>query len=258
MEFDNSLREDFPFLSSFFSDNPLKPADSTNGFSVEASSSKELVHEFQHFDDHHHHHFPISGFTLNPDENHVDDHHFNVEGSSSDPLAGIQAPWASEEFLKDFNAYASTLLASDGNMHGFENSVGLWDNDPQKNLVLPLNIQELGSADVRLQADDVSCITLENGYHRSAAYDEKKRKRVNIRKATKIQKKSNIIKGQWTLQEDRYIYTYIYIYTTFIFWLINFFNFLARRPLFIYIFFYFSQLGFRVWCILFLIDEEFG
>lgn len=203
MEFDYNLREDSPFLSCFFSDNLSKPELTTNGFSLEASSSKELVHDFQHFD----------GFNLNPDH-HVD--HFNVEGySSSDPLYGIQAPWVSEGFLKDFNAYASTLFASDGNngnMHGFESSQNnlVQPMAGQSQIYLPLNIKELGSANVRL-ADDVSisCITLENGYQ-SRAY-QKKRKRVHIRKASKVQKKHNIIKGQWTPQEDRYIYIELYI-----------------------------------------------
>jgi myb proto-oncogene protein len=205
MEFDNNLREDFPFLSCFFSDNLSKPELTTNGFSLEASSSKELVHDFQHFD----------GFNnLNPDHHHVD--HFNVEGySSSDPLYGIQAPWVSEGFLKDFNAYASTLFASDGNngnMHGFESSQNnlVQPMAGQSQIYLPLNVKELGSANVRV-ADDVSisCITLDNGYHRRAY--QKKRKRVHIRKASKVQKKHNIIKGQWTPQEDRYVYIELHI-----------------------------------------------
>lgn len=202
MEFDNNLREDFPFLSSLFSDhNPSKP-ELTNGFSLEASSSKGLVHDFQHFDDHDH--FPLTGFNLNP--LHVDDQYFNVEGSSSDSLSGIQSPWPV------FNAYGNI----NANMHGFESSsVGLvWDN-PQNNLVQPMagqisqiylplnNIQELGSANIGRLGDDVSCITLESGYHRRAY--QKKRKRVHIRKASKVQKKHNIIKGQWTPQEDRCI-----------------------------------------------------
>uniref|UniRef100_A0A2N9HYE6 Uncharacterized protein n=1 Tax=Fagus sylvatica TaxID=28930 RepID=A0A2N9HYE6_FAGSY len=213
MEFDTNFREDFPFLSTLASNSPSKPPElpnelGGNQFSLEASSPKGLIHNFHNFDN-----FPLNGSNLNP--HHVD--HVNIEGSTTHPLDGIQIPYSdpfeaySNGFFKEFNAYASTLFAPDGkngNMHGFESTIGLWDN-PQKNLVqpiaqnqiyLPLNYQQLGSANGRL-AEDMSCTTAENGYHMKA--DEKKRKRMNMRKASKAQKKTNIIKGQWTPQEDR-------------------------------------------------------
>ncbi|KAG6716032.1 hypothetical protein I3843_04G025500 [Carya illinoinensis] len=226
--------DDFLFLSTLFPDqSDLSKPELKNGFSFENSNSfKEeyLSDNLHHIDNS----FPpFSGSDLNPHDDHVDDH-FNVEGFITDPNPGIQAPcpddqypaceaYESHEFLKDFNAnYASStiLFASDsksGNMHGFEtSSLGLLDNIPHQNFVQPITqtqiylplkiIQQPASANGNF-ADDVSCITAENGYYnyRKLLADQNiKRKRVlHIRKASRVPRKPTIIKGQWTPQEDR-------------------------------------------------------
>ncbi|KAG6719983.1 hypothetical protein I3842_03G035300 [Carya illinoinensis] len=189
MEFDANFREDFPCLSNLFSDNntPPKP-DLTDGFSLEPSSCKaSLFDDFDgHFD-----HFPLTVSNLNPHD-HGDDH-FNVEGSTSNPVSGIREYPCTDPceayanaFLNDFTA---SLFASDGG---------------QSHIYLPLNIQEHDGPTNGKFADDISCITAENGYNRKLAVQRKIRKRaVHTRKAIKVQKKPTIIKGQWTPQEDR-------------------------------------------------------
>ncbi|XP_041006823.1 transcription factor MYB118-like [Juglans microcarpa x Juglans regia] len=229
--FDTNFRDDFLFFSSLFPDQSLSEPELKNGFSLENSnsSSKDLSDNLHHIDNS----FPLisTGSDLNP-HLHVDDH-FNVEGFITDPNPGIQAPcpdqylaceaYESHEFLKDFNAnYASssTLFASDsknGNMHGFEtSSLGLLDNIPHQNFVQPIAqtqiylplkiIQQPASANGNF-ADDISCITAENGYYnyrQILADQDIKRKRVlHIRKASRVPRRPTIIKGQWTPQEDR-------------------------------------------------------
>uniref|UniRef100_A0A7N2KZ28 Uncharacterized protein n=1 Tax=Quercus lobata TaxID=97700 RepID=A0A7N2KZ28_QUELO len=157
---------------------------------------------------------PIYGSNLNP--HHVD--HVNLVGSTSNLLAGIQIPYVgpislfANEFYCDFNAYASSVFAPDGrngNMHGLESdvSLGLRDN-PQNNPVaqteayLLLNTQQLGSENGSF-AENKSCTEAETNKYLSKV-DLKKQQRLHMRKASKARKKYyNIIKGQWTPQEDR-------------------------------------------------------
>lgn len=249
MEFDTNFRDDFLFLSSLFSDTPPKP---TNVFSLGASSSKGSFDNLHHFDQY----SPLisNGSNLNP--HHI--YQFSCEGtSSSNPLSGVQTPYSdpfdqayANGFLKDPNAHAFSLFAPDGkngNMHDFESSLGHWDYS-QNNMVLPraqsqiyylsLNVQEPASANGRY-VDDVSCITAENVY--DGIGDQKKRSPVHTRKADRVQKKTNIIKGQWTPQEDRYIknHSTSSILVNYFFFL--FFSFfcllLTTRMLFLFFFF---------------------
>lgn len=75
----------------------------------------------------------------------------------------------------------------------------------QTHLYPSLNLREFGSASAtKLPADDqLSCITAQTRLHKRVA---RKKRPLHMRKASKVQKKSNIIKGQWTLQEDRFVY----------------------------------------------------
>ena len=71
--------------------------------------------------------------------------------------------------------------------------------------------------------DEVSCISAENGYYKKIGMN-KIRALPITKKPQKGCKKSNVVKGQWTVEEDRYkrfhssinkyIYTHIWIIFT--------------------------------------------
>ncbi|KAK4603632.1 hypothetical protein RGQ29_012228 [Quercus rubra] len=187
---------DLPYFPNLLSGSPSKQEIPNelggDGFSIAGSNSSNALvpNNVHHFD----HAVPFNGSNLNP-------HH---------PIS----PFANE-FYSDFNAYASSVFAPDcknGNMHGLGNdiSLGLRDN-PQKNLVhsvvqteayLPLNTQQLGSTNGSL-AENMSCTAAETNKYLGKV-DLKQQQRLHMRKASKARKKyANIIKGQWTPQEDR-------------------------------------------------------
>ena len=193
---------DLPYFPNLLSGSPSKQEipNELGGdrFSIAGSnSSNALVPNNVHYFDHA---VPFNGSNLNP-------HH---------PIS-----LSANEFCSDFNAYASSVFAPDGrngNMHGLESdvSLGLRDN-PQKNLVhsvvqteayLPLNTQQLGSANGSL-AENMSCTAAETNKYLGKV-DLKQQQRLHMRKASKARKKyANIIKGQWTPQEDRPVENYI-------------------------------------------------
>ncbi|XP_021299322.1 transcription factor MYB118 [Herrania umbratica] len=220
MEFETSLREDFPFLSNLFSDNsPLKP-DFGNGFPLDgSSSSKGLLHNFILPDHSHYSPSVNNGPLLNP--HHF--HQFPAEGSSRNPFFGVSLtctdafePYVNG-FPNDLNAYIPSLaFAPDGVnnnvfLQGFQ-SEGCWDFSqkvpPQplqpetQTTYQPLIFQDQEGPVAAKVADEVSCVTGDqNGYQDKV--DQKRDKRFQTRRCYKAPKKSNIIKGQWTPQEDR-------------------------------------------------------
>ncbi|GAV67951.1 Myb_DNA-bind_6 domain-containing protein [Cephalotus follicularis] len=219
MEFDTSFREEFPFLSSLLSDhqNPfLKPDQLTNGLaSLEApsNSNKGLFYNFHHHLDHS---LIDASPILNP-------HHLNqisIEESSKDTFFGISSTCTTpfEPYISnDLNLIAQAYIpcVPDGGstlLHGLQS--GEIRDYPQKYVVdqplaqthiydPPINSKDqLGSGSARV-ADEISCITGENGCHEKVDQKRSTTKRMQNRKGNKNQKKKNIIKGQWTSQEDR-------------------------------------------------------
>lgn len=244
MEFDSNFKDDLPLLSSFFSDktdSKLKldiDVDSGGGddggefLGMElpsSSSSKGLFHSLQvHHYDHHHqnhqylHHFPINGSdSINPQH-----HNFSIDGSLQSLISGMNMPASSQScnfdpnFEPNFlgNEFSKDHTFENGAkfMHGLLGSGAVWTNFPGNFLPqisqLPnsnnnnsiIHQAALGSASMFLD-HEASCITADS----SGFNDQnKKKKRVlQIRKENKPPKKlPNIIKGQWTPQEDRYNY----------------------------------------------------
>lgn len=240
---------DLPYFPNLLSGSPSKQ-DLPNelggdGFSLAGSNSSNALvpNNVHHFD----HAIPFNGSSLNP--HHVD--HVNLVGSTSNLLAGIQTPYVdpisffANEFYSDFNAYASSVFVPDGkngNMHGLESdvSLGLRDN-PQFNLVhsvaqteayVHLNTQQFGSANGSL-AENMSCTAAETNKYLSKV-DLKKQQRLHMRKASKARKKyDNIIKGQWTPQEDRPVYISSFLFVLF---LGKFRNIFSQNFLFFFVF----------------------
>ncbi|PON52486.1 Octamer-binding transcription factor [Parasponia andersonii] len=232
------MRENnFPLLSSLFPENPLN----NNGLpSLELFSSKALFQSNPyHFDhrDHNHHQLPLNGSNILNSQNGF--RHFNSDqsgSSSSNPFLGVSTPCIdsfvpyTNGFSKDLSAFNSSVpfpsQSQSGVMHGLVQSSTkpFWGNQnlisdqpavPETYDLYPsstaatLNFRDVGSAR-NLPDDHVSCISTDDKKvcrkksSSSSSVGQKKRRRIHmIRKAGKVQKKSNVIKGQWTPQEDR-------------------------------------------------------
>ncbi|XP_022752240.1 transcription factor MYB118-like [Durio zibethinus] len=231
MEFDTSFRDDFPLLSSLLSNNnssSFKP-DFGNGFFPlvdGSSSSKGLLENFILHDQNHH---------LTPNVNNasfLNPHHFHqffIDGSSKNPFLGVSStctnpfePFANG-FSNDLNAYIPSLpfapessTVKDGLFQGFQTE-GCWDFSQNKAPAQPLteidqiyhhqplNFQDQQPPVTAKLADEVSCVTADQNNGLQDKVDQKKNKRFfqSRRSGSKALKKTNIIKGQWTPQEDR-------------------------------------------------------
>lgn len=226
MEFDSNFKDDLPLLSSFFSDKTteLKPQlddDNDHGEfsrmelgSSSPSSSKGLFHSLQlhnNFDNHNHNHnhhqylhqyFPINGSDHSINNN--NNNHFSIDGSLQNlldhhmPTTQCFDPKIEPNFGNEFSKdHTFENGANYKFMHGLLGSGNnVWTNFPGNFLPqfsqLPNSHLGLGSP----ATSDFSII----GYDHN-----KKRKRIQLRKENKSPKKlPNIIKGQWTPQEDRY------------------------------------------------------
>lgn len=207
MEFDTNFQEDLPLLSStlFSNQTPLKlqeyPMNNVFPLDYESSSSKPLMFQNSNFDKLINL-VPPNGSNLNPSQSFV---HFSAttDGSSSIPFTGIPT--------QSIDPFGSDYITQNNLMHGFRSTRNyLWDyispqaidqsQQPNANYHIyppPLssNFQGFGLPTVvnGLPTDDVSCIT-KNG--------QIKRRRA-IKKGGKSSKNFNIIKGQWTPQEDK-------------------------------------------------------
>ncbi|XVE83997.1 hypothetical protein DITRI_Ditri16bG0133400 [Diplodiscus trichospermus] len=235
MEFDASFREDFPFLSSLFSDHNSSSFKSDddfgNGFlllgdgsSSSSSSSppsplcsKGLLHNFI-FSDHGHHSTP-NDCLLNPHQF----HQFSIDGSSKTPFFGVCSTCTDRfepfntGFSNDLNGYAPSLsfapdacsAVNNGLFQGFQ-AESCWDFSQNKASAQPLpetdqnfhqqppNFQDQQPQVTAKLADEFSCVTADRN-------NQKKKQRFfqTRRSGSKALKKTEIIKGQWTPQEDR-------------------------------------------------------
>ncbi|XVF60267.1 hypothetical protein PTKIN_Ptkin08bG0031200 [Pterospermum kingtungense] len=223
MEFDTSFREDFPFLSSIFSDNNPNSTfkhDFGNGFSpfadASSSSSKGLLHNFI-LPDHNQNSTPNvdNVSSLNP----YHFHQISIDGSSKNPFSGVSSTCKdafepfSGGFSSDLNAYVPALpfapdhgAVNNGPFQGFQ-SEGCWDFSQEKASADHETLPEIDqSYDQTLSfqdqttrlADEVSCVTADQNGYQEQDDDQKKNRR-----GSKAPKTDNIIKGQWNPQEDR-------------------------------------------------------
>ena len=199
MELDTKFRENLASQPILLSDNYLE-SYMKDDFSFEAPSSKGFLQEIHHLDQ------------------------FQTNGSSLNPIFGVQTQWTST----DFDIYeCKPFMDNGGHSHVMDNfQSGGYLNLPQRNpidimgsdrshmvfttcqdIIKPLNF---------VVPDEVSSITAENGYYKKIATN-KNRAFPTTKKPQKGRKKSNVVKGQWTVEEDRYkrfhslIYIYIYM-----------------------------------------------
>lgn len=112
--------------------------------------------------------------------------HFNIEGSSMNPFSGLQNPLLNRYNNQSYgggSSYGAVGAAAGGNQ-----------------VYWPAIYQDSGNAGL---AEDFWCINqAENGYEKKVDLMKKKKRRVQVRKASKLRKKLNVVKGQWTPQED--------------------------------------------------------
>ncbi|CAK9176132.1 unnamed protein product [Ilex paraguariensis] len=124
----------------------------------------------------------------------------------------FQASSASASDPKNLNLLSPRPFAFDSTtkeaMHGFQSGGHL--NFSSENLIptmddeshthQPLNFREFISMNVNSPDDQLSCVTAENGHSKA---DPKLKKTVQTKRSSNCQKKSNVVKGQWTREEDR-------------------------------------------------------
>ncbi|XP_075663377.1 transcription factor MYB98-like [Castanea sativa] len=137
---------------------------------------------------------------------------FQINGSSSNPIFGVQTQCTST----DFDIFeCKPFMDNGGHGHVMDNfQSGGYLNLPQRNpidimgsdrshmvfttcqdIIKPLNF---------VVPDEVSCITAENGYYKKIGMN-KNRAFPTTKKPQKVRKKSNVVKGQWTVEEDRHL-----------------------------------------------------
>ncbi|XP_031249852.1 transcription factor MYB118-like [Pistacia vera] len=207
MEFDSSFREDYPFLSSLLADNPFSNPEFGNGFSSvfdnssSSSSNKGLFHN-----SHYQLELDHDSFLTNPQSF----SRLTIEGSSKNPFFGVSKPSFdpfevyTNIFSADHVVDCTPLIpnAANGLLHGSDGSAFWAQSVPETQIYQPIKFQEFGSAAARLP-DEVSCITGDQNatYHQKV--DQKRYKRIQTRRGGKPPKKHNLIKGQWTAQEDK-------------------------------------------------------
>ncbi|XP_004499811.1 transcription factor MYB98-like [Cicer arietinum] len=154
--------------------------------------------------------FPNSSQGFMQDFNHINK--FNVNGSFFNPVSGVQTTNFDpcDNFTYDFKP---NLMENNGNGNayvmdnflygGYGLNISQRNNNKVEMMVtnqqnyFPFNINSQGTKPLNFVVpDQISCISPMNYYKRIGM------NRNNARKTEKVQK-SNIVKGQWTVQEDR-------------------------------------------------------
>uniref|UniRef100_B9GI43 MYB family protein n=1 Tax=Populus trichocarpa TaxID=3694 RepID=B9GI43_POPTR len=215
------LIDEFPFLSSLLSEYNLNP-EGTNDFSLEeALSSKGLFYNFHHLG---------YGHPTNIIPPYLDLDHFTIEGSSQNPFSGISGTCidparldslASGFSSHDLNAYTPTVVpllpagCGDRLLHGLQRG-SVRDHDyqkisgarslNQKEMKEQRGFEEIGrtrTANNGVSTDEASCVSTEDSKHHKQVDHHRKAKKLLLEKDSKVHKKSQVIKGQWTPQEDR-------------------------------------------------------
>lgn len=209
MELDTNFKEDFPFLSENSSNSPFKPGFGNGLFPFadqgSSSSTKGLLHNFILSDQNQNQH-SILDVNNAPLLDPQDFHQIPVDGSTKNPFLGVSStcndglePYNTTVFPTDLNyAYIPTLpFAADASsatndhlFQGFQPQGSYWDFSQNNS------------------ETDQTFLDQNDVFHQDKVDDEYENQRFfqTTRSAAGIKalNKIDIIKGQWTLQEDRY------------------------------------------------------
>lgn len=153
--------------------------------------------------------------------NHIDHHQFHPNGPSSSskniiaPVFGVEN-LGFDGFDDSFEVYECKPFVDENFQYGGNFSCL---NLPQRNhQVENINMnqsyeafhsQETKPVDFVMPDDEVSCILSPSSVNYTKRTDFSYMR--NKRKSFKVRKKSNMVKGQWTIEEDRYSYIYVYV-----------------------------------------------
>ncbi|XP_059639249.1 transcription factor MYB98-like [Cornus florida] len=196
MELDTKYREDLTYQPLLLSHNFLKP-EIEDEFSFESCSSKNFFQDLHHFDQ----------FLLNESLVNLEP---GVQTTCFDPIDPFSH--GNSNNLNFFEQFKPFHVENGGNgaiMQNFQ--VGGYFNYPKKTpvdvtmagrtLTFPLSYQEAKPMNFVIP-DEGSCIMADNGYYKEVGMKKNSASKSN-KKACKSRKKSNSIKGQWTIEEDR-------------------------------------------------------
>ncbi|TKY55211.1 Transcription factor MYB98 [Spatholobus suberectus] len=197
MDIETNLTENYASQPMHLQENYLKPG-MEDQLPFGASSSQGFLQDFHHIDN-----------------------QFHVNGSSSNPIFGVQTPnfdpfdhnVTCESAPPDFEVYECKPFVS-GNAHLMDNVqyVGYSMNLPQLNQLdmmvssqsyMPFNPLETKPLNF-VVPDEVSCISPPN-YYKRVGLNKNVRESPSTRRTFKARKKSNTVKGQWAADEDRCI-----------------------------------------------------
>lgn len=211
MELDHKLIENTFTQSMFISDNQSIKPSIKNGFPFELPSlpSKGFLEDFHHFDQ-----FYANGLSLNPS--------FGVQSGCN--FNSFDAfPYGSSTNM-DFYDYECKPFADTNRGHGqvmdnFQSGryLNLPESNPTDMMVsnqnnsMSLNFQEVKPINF-LVPDEVSCVSANHEYQKKVGLN-KNRASPSARRTWKGCKKNNLVKGQWTIEEDRYSRSDSYTYT---------------------------------------------
>ncbi|KAL9326517.1 hypothetical protein ACSQ67_007162 [Phaseolus vulgaris] len=199
MDIEANLTENYASQPMHVQENCLKPSMGDE-LPFGAPSSQGFLQDFHHIDQ-----FPVNN------------------GSSSNPIFGVHTPNFDpfdhnvncESAPPDFEVFECKPIAeSNGSahahlMHNFQ-YVGYSLNLPRTNQMdmvvanqryLPFNALETKPLNF-VVPDEVSCISPPN-YYKRVGLNKNLRESPTTRRTFKARKKSNIVKGQWTSDEDR-------------------------------------------------------
>ncbi|KAJ6754263.1 MYB DOMAIN PROTEIN 100-RELATED [Salix purpurea] len=219
MEFNTKLREEIPFLSSLLSEHTLNP-EGTDEFSIEeAFSSRGLFYNLHHLDNSH----LINSSPLITPSSYLD--HFTMEGSSKNPFSGtcidparldsLPSGFSSHDLV---NACKSTPSlpsgCGDGPLHGLPGGP-VREHDYQKIFEARSSNQKEMKGQRKFEEIGLMSAAASNGvstdestdqdskYHHKQVDHHRKARRLLLEKDSKVDGRSQVIKGQWSPQEDR-------------------------------------------------------
>lgn len=195
MEFDTGCRDDLGFGSTYLPENYLKPGLGDDGFTLDACSSKGYIQDFHQLDQ-----FPVDGLLSNSK--------FGVPTPCFDQFEASGNGCPANFNLSEWKPFIEMEKFQN---RGFLNCAQRIPAEAmeQDKIYPPLNFQELESSNMAFLPEGISCRTAENRYCRKI--NGMNRKSMTIRKTSKDQRKANVIKGQWTNEEDRLHKIFIYL-----------------------------------------------
>ncbi|KAJ8775110.1 hypothetical protein K2173_020114 [Erythroxylum novogranatense] len=217
MELDLNFRDEFSDLSRLLLEYPLKQ-ELTNGLSFEAPSSKPFwFHSFHQLGLLANIDCGSSSSSSSSSNPHHPDHFTTIEDSSKNPFSGISETCTDPlqaraiEFSGDLSVYLSIGFSPDvvdKFLQDFQSKP--FFNSPhncedrffhETKTCQPLKFEDFVSISAKIPADDSSCQSAENWHHKPVG--AKKDKNLQVKKDSRAYKKINLIKGQWTPEEDR-------------------------------------------------------